>query len=269
MLLFSILTELFLPTLALAGGAAQEGINAASGTLPSLAAPEFGTIAGVVALYFVPIVNGVAITVVVVSGFITALSQSEEQFANARRSMIGGVIAIILVNVAEPIRQALAPSSGSVGVTVTFGDIGDEFIGVADWLTSATAVIAVLMIIVSGIRTVVSYGSDSGLQHLKRTVLACIAGFTIIALRFAIAESLTVTGTPGTLTAAIITAVNVLLGFVGLLAVIVIVIAGIMMIANIGNDDQYQKAKNLILRVAIGLVVIIASAAIINLVFVS
>jgi hypothetical protein len=263
--LLSLFGPLLFPVVAFAASAAEEGITAVSSELPSLADGEFGTIAGVVALYFVPIVNGIVITVVVVSGFLAAMSQSEEQISAARRTILGGLIAIIIVNVAEPIRQSLVPEG--VGTTVEFGDLTVEVLGVANWLTSAFAVIAVLMIIISGIRAVVSYGGDSGLTHIKRTLIACIAGFTLVFFRVAIGLSLSVTGTPGNLTTAIVAGVNALLGFIGLIAVIVIVIAGIMMVANIGNDDQYQRARNLILRVAIGLIVIIASAAIVNLVF--
>jgi len=256
------------PAAALASGAAIDGINAASsGGLPSFVPSEFGGIAGTVAEYFVPIVNSIAILVVVIAGLIAVFSQSEDQITAAKRAIIGSVAAIMLVNLAGPIQTAFTPGGMSGTGSVSFGDLGPEIIGIADWLTSAAAVVAVLMLIISGIRTVASYGSDQGLSHLKQTIFATVGGFTVIGIRLAIKESLVDTGTPGDLTSTIVAAVNVLLGFVGLLAVIVIVIAGIMMVVNIGNDDQYARARSLIIRVAIGLIVIIASAAIVNIVF--
>ncbi|OGJ64577.1 hypothetical protein A3F36_04470 [Candidatus Peribacteria bacterium RIFCSPHIGHO2_12_FULL_55_11] len=53
--------------------------------------------------------------------------------------------------------------------------------------------------------------------------------------------------------------------YVFILAVVMIIYAGILMIVNIGKDEQYSRAKSLIIRVAIGLLVIVASGGIVYL----
>jgi len=248
-------------------------IDQVGSSLSLLGGTEAGSIAAFLADLFVPIINTIAIAAVVISGFAMALSQSEEQATTARRTIIGSVSAIILVNLAAPIRNALLGSSGGItgvsGGGINFDDDGlyDEIIGIADWLASAAATIAVLMIIISGIRAVINWGSDEGVAQIRRTVIAVIAGFTIIVLRLVIAEPIVETGEAGDVIDVIVDAMNNVVGFLGLLAVIVIVIAGIMMVVNIGNEDQYSRAKSLIMRVLIGLLVIFASAGIVNLVF--
>jgi hypothetical protein len=58
--------------------------------------------------------------------------------------------------------------------------------------------------------------------------------------------------------------INLLVFFVGTLAVAVIVYAAFLMIINVGNDEQYTRAKGIIIRVILGIIVILASAAILN-----
>ena len=59
---------------------------------------------------------------------------------------------------------------------------------------------------------------------------------------------------------------NSLLTFAGLLCAAVIIYAGILMALNFGNEEQYSKAKGIILRAAIGLLAVGASLAVIRFV---
>lgn len=60
--------------------------------------------------------------------------------------------------------------------------------------------------------------------------------------------------------------VNLLLFILGIIAVIVIIIAGIMYAVSAGDSSAVTKAKNAILYAIIGLVVALLSYAIVNLV---
>ena len=62
----------------------------------------------------------------------------------------------------------------------------------------------------------------------------------------------------------IVQIVNVILGFVGVLAAIYLVISGIRYITAQGNDSTLKEAKNGIIYALIGLIVIGLSAAIVN-----
>ena len=70
----------------------------------------------------------------------------------------------------------------------------------------------------------------------------------------------------GDLTTVILTILAHVLEFVGLIAVIVIIVAGIQLIIGGGSDDSLKRAKNMILYTVIGLVLIIASRLIIGFV---
>jgi PKD repeat protein len=68
----------------------------------------------------------------------------------------------------------------------------------------------------------------------------------------------------GNITSLVVLVTNYVLGFLGLVAITAIIYAGILYVANFGNDDLTGKAKSIITYVAIGIVVILMSYAIVN-----
>jgi PKD repeat protein len=68
----------------------------------------------------------------------------------------------------------------------------------------------------------------------------------------------------GNLTTLIVLVTNYVLGFLGLIAITAIIYAGILYVANFGNDEMTGKAKTIITYVAVGILVIILSYAIVN-----
>jgi hypothetical protein len=73
-------------------------------------------------------------------------------------------------------------------------------------------------------------------------------------------------GADQTITDVLVKVVNWMLGLVGLLALIAIIIGGGRMIMDFGSEEQVHKGKTTILWAVIGLVVVILSYAIINIV---
>jgi len=72
----------------------------------------------------------------------------------------------------------------------------------------------------------------------------------------------------GDLKEAITTIIQYVLGFVGLIAVVVIVIAGVRFIISSGEEGEKEKAKKMIIYALIGLVIILLAEAIVNFVLV-
>ncbi len=55
--------------------------------------------------------------------------------------------------------------------------------------------------------------------------------------------------------------INILLGFLGILSVVLILFAGFKWMTAAGNDDQVASAKKLLISAVVGLVIILASYA--------
>lgn len=78
------------------------------------------------------------------------------------------------------------------------------------------------------------------------------------------ADSLGVQGIQGgDLRATIANIVNKILTYVALIAVIVIIIAGLYLILSLGNDSAKDTAKKIVLYTAIGLILILISKALV------
>ncbi|MGE3278813.1 MAG: PKD domain-containing protein [Candidatus Altimarinota bacterium] len=107
-----------------------------------------------------------------------------------------------------------------------------------------------------GIACLVSLGVSQGLAQEVRLDLippTQVGGY---------AQGLQVGG--GNLTTLVVLITNYVLGFLGLIAITAIIYAGILYVANFGNDEMTGKAKNIITYVAAGILVIILSYAIVN-----
>ncbi len=76
-----------------------------------------------------------------------------------------------------------------------------------------------------------------------------------------VAQAGSVSGSNLTVREIIINIVNAVLGFVGLIAVITIIIAGLYLIFSGGNESSRDTAKKIILYTAIGLLIILIASA--------
>ena len=80
-------------------------------------------------------------------------------------------------------------------------------------------------------------------------------------------EDLPETGGSGDLTTALKDIVNVILNFLAIVALIVIVIAGIRLIIGGADEQQREKTRNAILYAVIGLVIVFFAKAIVVFIF--
>ena len=74
-------------------------------------------------------------------------------------------------------------------------------------------------------------------------------------------------GTSGDLKDVVRSIINTILGLLGFVVVIFIIYAGILYVTDAGSGDNLDKAKNIIKNSIIGIVIILASFAIVNFAF--
>lgn len=252
----------------------SEAIDVVGGPLDSsIGGAEFGGIAEFLATTAIPLIFAFALFFIIRSSFILIYDQGEDYINKTKNVIIACITAIIATVLAGAIREAMLeiPSGGSVGIVET------EVMGLVSWIEVLVAVIAITVIIISGIKAIANFGNEEGLAQLRRTVVGVIIGIILIVFKFALCGSI-VFGTPvsgacfsflglgGGIVGTGVYILNVVVSFIALVAVAIVVYAGFMMIANIGNDDQYSKAKSLIGRVAIGILIVLVSTAIVNIV---
>ncbi|PIR53376.1 hypothetical protein COU76_01385 [Candidatus Peregrinibacteria bacterium CG10_big_fil_rev_8_21_14_0_10_49_10] len=224
------------------------------------------------------LVNIVAILIIVITGFLQVTAQDDQnQLSKARYTLIAAAAALVLINVAEPMYNALnqgfigKDTGGALNGAQGASIITSEILGFIDFIEEPLLAVAVLMIIISGIRAILEFGSEQGVTQIRRTIISILSGIVLIASKFALASA--TAGQVGEvnpndinssgITETVVHIATILVGFMALAAVTVIVIAGIMMIFNKGDQETATKARALILRVVLGLLVILISFGIV------
>ncbi|MAE68230.1 MAG: hypothetical protein QF793_03460 [Candidatus Peribacteraceae bacterium] len=140
---------------------------------------------------------------------------------------------------------------------------------------------AVVVIVIAGIWLVVSVGDEQAKEKAKKIILYALVGLIIIALAAGIVTLIinatggggifgpvpTLGNADGTdIRATVRRILRTVLGFMALIAVIVIVIAGISMVISLGNEQAKDRAKRIILYTIIGLFIILLARALVGLI---
>ncbi len=208
---------------------------------------------------------------VVRNGFTLLYTSSEDDQSKAKKAIATTLAAIMLAFLAPRFIQAFFTAGGEEGVLASEGGVyagaaivSDEILGVIRWSLSLFAVICLLVIIATGIRALTS-ASDGG-EKMKSAIISIVAGGLLLICSEAIKAGLGINdfgvpsgGTPVALIARGVQIVAGILGIIALVALAVVVYAGMMMILAAGNEDQFSKAKGLIIRSGVGLLIILMS----------
>ena len=256
----------------------MDAANTAGAGLLSGGGMTFVGIVGSVASSFIPVINVAASLAIVIAGFFLTVTGNENQSTTAKRVFISGIAAIVLINVGAAFVDALILGGFSVdpstlapsGTTIlnaplsSGGILSAEALGLMDFIAIPLGILCVIMIIISGVRAIANFGSEDGVSQLRKTVLYVVAGFILFAARYTLGGTVafsgaTATAAPTNIISTMVFVMTRVIGLLVLLAIAMLVYAGILMIANVGKEDQYAKAKGLIIRVAIGLIVLLAS----------
>ncbi|OGJ53831.1 hypothetical protein A3D11_00255 [Candidatus Peribacteria bacterium RIFCSPHIGHO2_02_FULL_49_16] len=224
------------------------------------------------------IVSVVATLVLVRYGVRLVNSQDDEKLANAKKIIAGTITALMLTYLVNPLTDAFYGGlnekagkaiQGAKGAAILVTEVS----GILDWFTFIIGILAVVTILVSGIVSVTSYGKEEGLVQLKRTVFAVIFGVILIGSKQVILQTFGIQlgKIPvGPKTAPVIdkalSIVNGLIVFSAAVAAAFIIFAGITMILNFGNAEQASKAKNILIKSIIGLMIMMTSFAIMRFV---
>lgn len=249
-----------------ASGVAGDGMSGALGSFAEIVVYLRGQIW--------PILIVAAGFLIVRAGLKLINSQDEGKLETAKRTIASALVGLMLVPLADRIFLAIFnPSGYGLGDPTT---LTTEIGGIINWTLVLIVPIAILMIVVSGIRAVASFGKEDGATQVRQAVYGVVLGIGILLFAGAIKatlglqDSLEAVGPeepgPTNSTAIIMRGVEVasrLLQFLALIAVAVIIYAGILMVLNFGKDDQYERAKGIVFRAAIGLVVVLLANVIV------
>lgn len=221
------------------------------------------------------LIIGLAVIWIIYAGARLLFAGGDESvITEQKRSLIYagiGLVAILLVD------RGVDLLYGPAGVerTELYRDEGfrTEVYGLVNFIKAIIGTVAIVFIIVSGIRMLLATGEEDVITRQKKSLLWVGAGIILILIDQVIVENVFIIPTQqsdqikaSNVTSIINTIGSVLqflLGFVGLIALGILIYGAATMVLNYGNDEMVQKAKKIIRNAIIGILVIISAYVIV------
>lgn len=219
---------------------------------------------------FRPLLSVAAVLVIVIAGYRMIIGQEDDAVTKSRALMSGAIAGLVMVWLIDPFIHAFYGSAGEVpqgammaGATV----LSVEVSGVIEWALTITAALAILMLVVSALKAFGSATGEEGISNMRNTIFTVLFGIALLVIRVVISEAFVMSPqNPFPILDVVMTYVSYLLTFLALAATLVTVYAGFLYVLSAGKEEQATKAKDLLIRAAIGAVTIVVSLALVNFV---
>lgn len=271
---------------ALAGQIISDAVNKAVGNNTLSPALATGTGAEMIVSLAIGLMTAIRVLIIAIAlftftraGLRLINSTDDDKLNKAKQTMASSVIGIMLAFVVLPLVESfygLDPATvGTEGGTVIENPnsveagssvFKEEILGAVNWITALVPPIAVLVIVISALQCIAAFGKEEAVGKLRQSIIGVVTGLLILMSTDAImaAFGLSIGWPPGVPSVAPLYVraffiINSLLVYLGWGATIMAIYAGLLMILNLGNDDQYGKAKALLFRIAIGIGIIFIS----------
>lgn len=212
---------------------------------------------------------GIAATFIIVKAGLSLInSQADDKLAKAKREIGTAIVAIVLGYLSERFVEAtygggtaIFNPAGSVAILET------EAAGIINFVLELVVIIGIIMIIYTAVKVVSSFGKDDGPAEIRKSVFGVVSGLVLLTSANAIQQAMSLnpngveqaTGpvTAQPLATRVLEIISDVMSYLAILGVGMVIFAGIRMIVSIGNDDEYNNAKQLVFRVLMGLTIVL------------
>lgn len=227
--------------------------------VPSLAygqtpgAVAIGSLIGELFDMFNGTVFKVAVLMLVIASIRLIITSDEGSMDKAKKSINAIVVGLIFITLSGPIEQILFQINGIETARAEL--LNNEAVGIGKWLSSMAAMAGIAIIVIGAFRAIGSFGDENSYTVVRTTIFHVILGMLVISLGYAIKIAF-FNDSPNLLINLILGRVALVLGMMTLVALCIVVYAGIRMVLNFGNEEAFTGARSLILRSLGGLMLI-------------
>jgi hypothetical protein len=223
------------------------------------------------------LVGGLAIIWIIISGIRMVLAGGDESaISEQRRSITYAFVGLIIILLLERLIDIIYGPAGVVRTELTAeatAAFSVEVYSLISYIKAIIGTIAILMIVVSGLRTIFTYGEEEGITKQRKAILWIGIGLILLFVNKAIIEQIFImpVQTHDQISASNVTAIintfgqvmQFILGFVGLIALGTLVYGAGFMLINYGNEELVKESKKIIKNAIIGIIVIISAYTIV------
>jgi hypothetical protein len=216
-----------------------------------------------------------AVAVIIIAGIRMIFADGDENVVTTqKRALLYGVVGLVAVLLMDRmIDILLGPAGVQRTELVRDEDFNREIYGIISFIEVIIGTVAIAFIILSGVRTILAQGEEEQITKQRQTLLWIGVGLITLAVDQVIIENIFIqpveqsdqitTSNIQNIINIIANVLQFILGFVGLIALGILVYGAGMMIANYGNDEMVEKSKKIIRNAIIGIIVIISAYTIV------
>ncbi len=221
------------------------------------------------------IVAGLAVIWIIIAGARMIFAQGDESvITEQRRAITYGVIGLIAILLVDRGIDVLYGPAGAPRTELTPDQgFSNEIYGLITFIETIIGTIAILFIVISGIRMLFASGEEDQITKQRQSIMWVGVGLILIAIDQIIVNNLFIIPTQQSdqirssnitsLVNTFGTVMQFILGFVGLIAFGALVFGAANMIMNYGNDEMVQKSKRIIRNAIIGILVVLSAYTIV------
>jgi hypothetical protein len=238
------------------------------------------------ALGYVKVITvAVGILYITVMGYrMVTNSENEEELTNIKKGMTYTLIAFMIISMSQDLAQVFNFENGSIlqnpSQLLKKVVIWDKQVQIIiTFIKYILAAFAGVMIVRSSIKLVTSGGNDEEVSKHRHSILYSIGGLLLvyggdifINKVFYVVNTKKYTATNGIEWSVdagqgvkeMVGITNMIVSFVGPVAILMLIVAAVMYLAAGGEDEKMQKAKRIMIAVVIGIVIIYGAFALVN-----
>ena len=219
------------------------------------------------------LVGGVALIMGILYGISLVFARGKEDtIAKQKMNFLWILLGFAILTISENVASIFNPEKAEISKLIDFDAARDQLRDIVNYVKWLMGSIIVFFMTVSSIRMITAQGDEEAISSQKRNLAWSVIGILIILLANSVVNAIyfinrpdEVTGGPAEKTISIVAdVIRLILVFLGPIAIIFTIIAGIMYMTALDNDERMGKAKKMIVGGITAVVVIYASYALVN-----
>ena len=233
------------------------------------------------------LIGGLAIIFIIISGIMLITAGGDEtKITEQRNSITYATVGLVVILLVERIINLIYGTPGSAATLSTSGKgVSEEIYGIIAFIKAVIGAAAILMIMISGFKTITAQGEEDAITKQRKSVLWVVIGIVVIIVNKVFVENLYIkpidaakkaSETGGKEVAEALTTSNIqavinqigtitqfALGFVGIIAFAALIYGAGLLVTNLGEDEAKEKAKKIVRNAIIGIIVTLSAYALI------
>lgn len=196
----------------------------------------------------------------------------EEVITKQKNNFLWMAIGFVILIISENVAGIFNPAVATTDQIIDFTAAQDQLTVAANYVKWLFGSIFVLLMAISSIKMIMAGGEEEQITKQKRNLAWSLIGMLIVLLASNIVNAIYTVKSPKEISAVspetavteITSIIQLILVFLGPIAIIFTIYAGFMYLTALDSDEKIQKAKRMIVGGITGIIIIYSAYAIIN-----